>query len=340
MGKLDLMVTLWPSFPHFSRFVYDGRLAGIRLNSAMMSGSELDHELELVSVLRNPTPLYFDVKGRQLRVTEVHFNTNFLDITLNHPIKVELPAPVLFKAGADDALLLDVIDGGRRLIFDGGPQFEVLPGESLHIRHPSLKVYGPTFLDAEIKKIEKVKAAGFTRYFLSYVENQRDVDEFLEIVGHDSEVMLKIENQKGLDYIVNVFTKRPNIKLVAARGDLYVELSKPHQIMDALKLIIEKDSEACLGSRILLSVVAEPTQLMTALKLMTYKEPGSLADTRILRSVIGQPVPACADFLELAWLYDIGYRSMMLCDEICLRGDLLSIAVNAFEAFKSAYVPK
>lgn len=76
--------------------------------------------------------------------------------------------------------------------------------------------------------------------------------------------------------------------------------------MAALKLIVEKDSEACVGSRLLLSVITEP-------------------------------VPSCADFLELAWLYDIGYRKMMLCDEICLKEGLLATAINAFESFREAY---
>lgn len=53
---------------------------------------------------------------------------------------------------------------------------------------------------------------------------------------------------------------------------------------------------------------------------------------------LSQPqVPACADFSDLAWLYDIGYREMMLCDEICLKDVLLSAAVNTFHAFRLSY---
>jgi hypothetical protein len=54
-------------------------------------------------------------------------------------------------------------------------------------------------------------------------------------------------------------------------------------------------------------------------------------------SVVDEPVPSCSDFLELAWLYDIGYREMMLCDELCLKKDLLTAAVNAFDGFRTAY---
>jgi len=162
---------------------------------------------------------------------------------------------------------------------------------------------GPTFLDFEKQKIEKALKAGIKRFYLSYVESKQDVDEFLELVGKDKEIILKIESQKGLEY-VSTFKKQDNITLMAARGDLYVEVEKPHHIIDALKLIISKDSEAIVGSRIFLSVVKDS-------------------------------IPECCDFLELAWLYDQGYRKMLLCDEICLKGALLNDAINAFNAFRS-----
>ena len=301
---LQLMVTLWPSFTHFARFADDKRLAGIRLNSAMMTQADLDKELPLAKAT---VPLFFDIKGRQMRVAEVLDNGgHHLDIRLNHPIRVKTPTEVLFKAGADWAVLHHLEEDGKRLVFQGGPQYNVLPGESLHIRHPSLEVTGSIFTDLERTKIETVKKAGFKRWFLSYVEKQSDVDEFRELVGHNDEIWLKIESKKGLEYVATKFVKKPDLTLVTARGDLYVELERPHEILQAVKLIIEKDREACLGSRLLLSVISDP-------------------------------VPSCADWHELAWLYDIGYRRLMLCDELCLRGELLSTAVNAFSAFKSAY---
>ena len=303
---LKLMATLWPSFPHFGRFANDERISGVRLNSAMMSNPELEKELESIRVMKPEVPLYFDIKGRQLRVEKVHFNKKFLDITLNHAIKAHTPTVVLFKAGADSALLEKITEDGRRLIFRGGPEYQVRAGESLHIRHPSLEVLGEVFTETEKSKIKKVREFGFTRYFLSYVESQKEVDEFLELVGRDSEVQLKIENKKGLEFVVGKFQKKPNLFLVAARGDMYVEIDKPHKIMDALKLIIGKDPEACVGSRIMLSIARSP-------------------------------VPECHDFLELAWLYDIGYRNMMLCDEICLKENLLGRAVGAFDSFRQEY---
>ncbi len=303
----ELLVTLWPSFAHFEGCVMDSRLSGIRLNSAMMSNPELDQELAVIAKLDpDHQPLFFDIKARQPRVVEVLPNKDHLDLRLNHPIDVETPTEVLFKAGVDMAMLDHLEEGGQRLVFDGGPHYTVKAGESLHIRHPSFQINGPLFTNDEKLKIEKTRKAGFTKYFLSYVEQQADIDEFAELVGQDAEIWLKIESMKGLEFVSERFKKRPNHVLVAARGDMYVEIDRPHKIMAALKLIVDKDPEACVGSRILLSVAASP-------------------------------VPECADFLELAWLYDIGYRRMMLCDELCLKGELLGTAINAFNSFADEY---
>lgn len=306
MRKLELFVTLWPSMPHFPRFASDSRLAGIRLNSAMISNPELEKELDLVRVPEVRLPVYFDAKARQLRVECVHDDPDYLDVTLNHPISVETPCVVLFKQEIDSALLGEVTDGGRRLKFARNPHYQVRAGESLHIRHPSLKVSGPNFTDVEKKKVALVRAAGFKKYFLSYVQGWDVVDEFREMVGSDSEVYLKIEDKPGLEFVARHFEKREGLFLVAARGDLYLEIDRPHEIMSALRLIAEKDPEACVGSRMLLSLIREP-------------------------------VPSCADLLELAWLYDVGYRKMMLCDELCLREEWLGAAINVFESFRGAY---
>lgn len=299
----SLLVTLWPSFPHFEKFAWDNRrLSGIRLNSAMMSNPELEKELQTIARINGSVPLYFDVKGRQPRIIEVFDNKDHLDLRLNHPVACKTPSMVVFKGGVDSALLAHLEEDGQRLIFDGGPRYQVKPGESLYIRDPNLEIKGDLFTLAEISKIEKCKAFGFTKWFLSYVEEQRDVDQFLELVGKDAEVWLKIESMRGLRFVDSKFKKRDNLKLVAARGDMYVEIDRPHNIAKALQLIIERDSEACVASRLLLSVV-------------------------------DGPVPTCADFIELQWLYDCGYDHFMLCDELCLKENLLQTAVNAFDAF-------
>lgn len=304
---LDLLVTLSPSMPHFPRFAKDGRLAGVRINSAMMYADELDGELAIAKSIVDPVPLYFDVKGRQLRIKEVHACPTHLEITLNHRISVDLPTVILFKAGEDSALLTEIKNDGRRLVFSPGPKYTVKEGESICIRHPSFKILDKTFPDYEIERIKKVVGANaFKRWVLSYVESQRDVDEFREYIG-DDELVLKIENQRGLAFVANDYKPQKNATLMAARGDLYIEVPRPHDILNAMRLIIAKDPKAMVGSRILLSC--------------TTKE-----------------VPDAVDFSELAWLYDIGYRRMLLCDDLCIEEHRLARAINAFEGFRNSYV--
>jgi pyruvate kinase len=271
----------------------------------MMSNPELDKELELVKSIYTSVPLFFDVKGRQMRVTEVIPDKNNLIIRLNHPLEVNTPCVVLFKAGADQALLerLETDDQGQKLVFNGGPRYKVIAGESLHIRDKSLNIVGDIFTPQELTKIEKVRTAGFNKYFLSYVEKQSDIDQFQELVGKDAEIWLKIESIPGMKFVNNDFKKQDNLVLVAARGDLFVELDQPHHMIEALRDIIAKDPEACVGSRILLSV-------------------------------IDSPVPSCADLLEIAWLHDVGYNRMMLCDELCLKENMLASAVAVFDGIK------
>lgn len=303
--SIDILVTLWPSFPHFPRFARDKRLSGIRLNSAMMEASELDKELKIANSIKDPVPLYFDIKGRQLRVRKVDAFMDHLELDLNHPIEVETPTLVLFKAGSDRAVL-EKVENGTHLVFDGGPSFMVKAGESLHIRHPSLKVSGPIFCEYELEKLQKVVKAGFTRYFLSYVEDQKEIDEFREFIGKEAELILKIESKQGLTFVENQFKKDEYTSLMAARGDLFVEVDRPHDMLAAMKLIISKDPEAFAGSRMLLSMV---------------------------KGI----VPELSDLTDLAWMHDIGYRRMMLCDELCLKEPLLGAAVNVMSAFKDTY---
>lgn len=307
--------------PHFSRFATDKRLQGIRINSAMMELSELDNEFKAVRDTPNAVPLYYDIKGRQLRIRSATYKDNHLEVVLNHPIRVNTPCPVLFKAGEDFAVLNEVcnvtttvpsqiskVEYTQVLIFQPlAPKFRVKAGESICIRDPSFKVLGDTFPSYEIEKIKRVVASGlFTRYVLSYVESQRDIDQFRELVGKDVEIIAKIENVRGLEWVANGFKRQPNLSLMAARGDLYIEVDKPHEILNAMKLIIGADPNAMVGSRILLSCV-------------------------------NREVPDAVDFSELAWLYDIGYRRMMLCDDLCIKEDRLARAVNAFNGFRDHY---
>jgi pyruvate kinase len=312
--RLHLWVTMSPTMKHFQRFAQDDKLSAIRVNSAMITAGEMSGELAAAKSVPNAVPFYFDLKGRQLRVRQVFPCGDHVELELNHRIAVNTPTPVLFKGGKDHGLLAAVQNPRpsqpQRLVFHPGrPLYAIRPGESICVRDPSFTVLDQTFPAYEVERIKVVAEDGWTRYVLSYVESQRDIDVFREYVGKDVEVVAKIESRKGLEWVANDYKPQKYLRLLTARGDLYLEVPRPHEMLAAQRLIIEKDPDAVVGSRILLSCCAGA-------------------------------VPEAVDFSELAWLYDIGYRTMMLCDDVCLKEETLARAVTAFDEFRRDYADR
>ena len=341
MPNVDIHVTLWPSFPHFAKFAHDPRLSGIRLNSAMLSVAELDRELDILQDIDPTVPCYFDIKGRQLRVAEVLDNPSYLDVRLNHPVSgMSLPCVVLLKAGGD-AGLATVTEDGTRLTFVANPKFSVKVGESICIKDPGLVVGGPLFTHAEVEKIVRVKASGMIdKWYLSYVEEAHDVEAFRGLVGDDDEVLLKIESKRGLTFAREVWAPEPSprTRLVAACGDLFVEVDQPHQTLRAIETILKADPTAVMGSRMMLSVLRSPTTYLRQQVEMAVADDPALAKVLpLLHEACLPAVPDLADFAQLAWLYDHRARHVLLCDELCLSGPHLDVAVGAVSAWAADY---
>ena len=95
-------------------------------------------------------------------------------------------------------------------------------------------------------------------------------------------------------------------ELVAARGDLYVEVLRPHRIITALREVITADPQAVVASR-------------------------------IFDSLAFHPVPTSADIGDVAFLLSLGYRTFMLGDAICLRRDSVLEALNLLEAMAGEF---
>lgn len=302
---IEVMATLWPDMPHWKYFSMHPNLDGIRLNTAMAETKGLLPLLQ-EAVDYSTVPLYFDVKGRQLRITKVYpCGGDHLELDLNHPIQVETPALVLFKGGVDECLLLKA--EGNHLVFQGGPKFNLLPGESLTIRSASLQVLGPTFTEQQLEFLDIAKKAGVRRYMLSYATSDEEIEELRSLLGDNvDELVAKIENIKGLQWARSAPTHCYGVRhnYLTARGDLFVELPRPHDILWATREILKADPNAILGSRMLLSLSTDP-------------------------------LPSCADLNELAWLLEIGYKRFMFCDSLCLDRDALDRAITILKTVAS-----
>jgi pyruvate kinase len=301
---INLHVTAIPSQPHFSKLAHNNNLSGIRMNGILFATADTLKEYSLIPKIYT-VPLWLDAKGRQLRIEQVIKHQANYELVLNHGISgLELPHPIIFKAGEDWATIIKIEDDGKRLHLaaDGFPKYRVNSGDSIHLRNQNLIVNG-LFTKNEKEKVEHAYKTGFRNFYLSYVECQNDVDQFRELVK-DSNIILKIENKKGLAFVDKSFKKQDNTQLAVGRGDLYVEVDRPHHILKAQKLIISKDPNAIVGSRMLLSL-------------------------------FNNDVPSCSDICEIGFLKSLGFKNFLLCDDLCKKESSQQRAIDTFTAIKN-----
>jgi pyruvate kinase len=292
------VIVTTPPYASFLDEVAGHRLtSGFRLNTVMPLKDGPREALERLTKFGQP--LWVDLKGRQLRVVGAAMPP-FTEIRLSHRIRVHTPVDAFFSDGNERARVVAV--DGDRIILEDGPRRLIGPGESVNIPHPSLEIEG-TLTDTDRAYLAAMKEMGLTKVMLSYVESPEDVAEVKSLLPN-TEVLLKIESLRGLDFAKKHGAKHGH--LVAARGDLYVEVPRPHQIVSALKTVIKADPEAIVASR-------------------------------IFDSLAWQPVPLSADISDVAFLLEIGYRRFMLGDQVCLKRDSVIEALNLLEAVAKEY---
>lgn len=267
-------------------------VCGFRLNTVMPVRGGPAEALERLRAYGQP--LWVDLKGRQLRVVGAAVPP-YTVVRLSHRIRVNTPVDAFFSDGNECVRVVDV--DGDCLILEDGPRRLVGPGESVNIIHPSLEIEG-TLTETDRDYLAAMAEADLKQVMLSYVEYTSDAEEVQALLP-GAEIMLKIETQRGLAY-----TRRHGAsqgRLMAARGDLYVEVLRPHRIIGALRAIIQADPTAVVASR-------------------------------VFDSLAYQPVPASADIGDVAFLLSLGYRTFLLGDAVCLKRDPLLEALNLLEA--------
>jgi pyruvate kinase len=289
---IQAIVTIAPYAAFAEEIAKHPLVGGLRLNTVMPIRGGPGGVLERLSGFGQP--LYVDLKGRQLRVVGAAIPP-FTEVRVSHRLRCRTPATAYFNDGREKATVVEV--DGDRLILEDGPRRVVGPGESVNIMCPSLEVEG-TLTDTDRAYVAAAGELGLHDYMLSYVESETDVDE---IRGLDPEarVVLKIETRRGMDFARKHHSRLG--RLMAARGDLYVEVLRPHHLVSALREIVRLDPHAIVGSRLLPS--------------LAYSD-----------------VPAAQDITDVGFLLEIGYRTFLLGDEVCLRRESVLAALNLLEA--------
>jgi pyruvate kinase len=289
---LGVIVTIPPYATFLEEVAKHPLVRGFRLNTVMPLHEPPAKTLQRLSSFGQP--LWVDLKGRQLRVVGAAIPP-YTELRISHPIRVSTPVDAFFSDGQECTRVLSVEED--RLILEDGPRRLVGPGESVNIAHPTLEILG-TLTETDKTYLAAMHELGLKKVMLSYTELPQDAAEVLNLLP-GAEIVQKIESQKGLKYARQDGAQ--NGRLMAARGDLYVEVLQPHRIISALRDIIQADPQA-------------------------------IAASRIFDSLVNHPVPSCADISDLGFLISLGYRTFMLGDVQCLHRETVLEALNLVKA--------
>ncbi len=295
---ISAIVTVPPYSPFIEEVARHPIVSGLRLNTVMPTKGSLEDVIKHLQDVAGSKDIWIDLKCRQLRVADYGVPP-FTEITLTHHITVDTPVKAYFSDGKEIATVLAI--DGKRLIMQEGPKRVIGPGESVNILHPSLQIEG-YFTDTDKQYIDACVNCGHHQYMLSFVEQQQDIDQ-LRTYDLDAEIVAKIESKKGL-----VYTKHKNndVRLMAARGDLFIEAGMPHKIIRAMEDIYYADASAIAASRLFSSL------------------------SRSLE-------PSCADIGDVDNLLRMGYKTVMFGDEICMQRDSIISGLNLFQAIAEPY---
>ena len=339
---MKVITTIPPYASFLPKLAANPVITGVRLNTVMPIKGDLSDYLISLKKIMGDKDIWIDLKCRQIKTSygfffkapegELrHYKIDGKDVILDpsdpksygvlrtppwaelkidRKIKLDLskgPVKCWFQDGSDQAYIAEIIDGDTLIMLDG-PKRVIGGGESINIIHPSLEIEG-YFTDLDLKWIEAAKKSGIHNYMLSYVEKDSDIDELIKL-DPDAEAVAKIESKKGMEWVKTSYEKyRDNVHLMAARGDLFIELgiNRPEKVLKALYKIAKADKEAILASR-------------------------------ILTSLVDQPRPTCSDVTDIACMIQMGYKTFMIGDDICFNEDGLMLTIEILSAIGREYM--
>lgn len=245
---------------------------GVRYNVGIRTSYSPLTVLSYLKKVANGKKLWVDLKGRQIRITK-WADPTYGDIELTHEIEVDLPAKVFFRGGQWSNIV--EVDGNK-IFVDPDPKEALGAGQAINIIGKNLKIKGECLTEMDKQYIVASSKLGIHDYMLSFVEQDSDLED-VRSLDHDANLVLKIESLKGLAYVPHTTEN-----LMAARDDLMINIGENKgEIINALKLIIEKDPDAMVASCILTS------------RNLTM-----------------------ADISDLALLHNMGYKHYVLSDDV------------------------
>lgn len=298
----DLIATL-PLYPKYRTDVAAHPLVtALRFNTITPLDTGIQAAVDGLLGVANPKPLWLDLKARQLRITQFAYLPESY-VTLNHKIRVDTPCTVYFRDCA--STLESVLDGDRLLLTR--PERVVGQGESINILDDSLEVDG--FLtEQDCEYVAAFARRDQHRYMLSFVHSRGDC-EALWTLDPQAEIIAKIEDRRGLRFAAEEYPFMPRKpRLMLAADDLYIHMGQNKTAMlSALQQIITADPKAIAASRLFTSLHDPEHDRLNEVSL------GDLAYLWLLES--------------------LGYRTLMLSDEICRLRDVFAAVMTVYEQY-------
>lgn len=293
---MKLIATLPPYVRHRETIARHPAVDALRFNTIMPIGEPKRTVLATLLGACGGKPLYIDLKGRQLRITRFAY-LPYAVVEISRRIAVDLPARVTFKDC--EAEIVRIVDGNK-LILAERPMRVVGAGEPINILDDSLVVEG-YLTDDDREYVAAARALGIHDYLLSFVEAPDDIAE-LRALDPDARIVAKIESQRGLDFVRDgAPDSRAGVRLMAARDDLLRQMGDAaHEILEALELIVQRDPDAIVASRILTSLEDDASV-------------------------------ALGDLADLALMYRMGYRTFMFSDGLCFSERAFDRAVAVYQ---------
>lgn len=212
-------------------------------------------------------------------------------IELNHDVDIIYPAKIYFRNG-DGVNITHV--RGNKVFVDPLPKQAVGAGQSVNILAKDLEIKG-YLTEKDGEYLEECNKQGMNNIMASFIEQPDDLNQIFRIVPN-AKIVAKIESLKGIQFI----NQHPVGNLMAARDDLYMEAGQNYNMLNLLNNIIEKDPNAICASRIFSSLEKRETVDF-------------------------------ADYSDLELMYRMGFRTFMLCDNVCNYA--FDKAISAWEGF-------
>ncbi len=254
-------------------------IAELRFNTGVQTPTSVEETLDFLKSMARQyqKKLWIDIKGRQLRVAK-WADPLYSCVELNHKIELLYPAEIYFRNG--DKANITHVKNGNKIFIDPLPRQALGAGQSVNIIAKEIKVKG--YLTEKDKQyLSECKKQDVNNVMASFVESFEDLAQIIQFLPKAS-IISKIESLQGMQFI----KQYPIQGLMSARDDLYIQTGQNYQMLNHLRDIISIDPNAICASKIFLSL-----------------EKRSKIDF--------------ADFADLELMYQMGYRTFMLCDNIC-----------------------